>query len=103
MNEIGLFALQHPLEGAPGTRIACRWGVATIPLREERPQMSKGALDSVHPDAVHLLERRKAILPQRGNRDSVPASHESRAQVLDYPFLAADDRSVELGDHQDAH
>jgi hypothetical protein len=58
------------------------------------------AMDRQRTDA---LDRGRASVPDGRDRDVVATAGETSAQVLYDRFLSADNRRIELGDHQDAH
>ena len=57
----------------------------------------------VHADPVELLVGAQPGLAQRRDRDMVAALRERARERLGHVLLTADDRCVELGEHQDPH
>ena len=72
-------------------------------LAEERADALAEPAEAVHADAVAHLIGIHARVSQRRDRDLVSARVKRGGKRLRHALLAADDRRVELGEHQHPH
>jgi hypothetical protein len=103
VNDVRLLMEEQPAETPHARRIGRGRRVAPTGLAEDSPQSLADTGNAVDANAVTLLVFREAVAEQRRDRDDMPAASEAGAESGDHAFLPADDRGVELGEHEDAH
>ncbi len=102
VHDIRPFARHHLTQGGNCPRIRPWRGVPSFRLDEQRPEFLDNVLDPVNPDAAVLLIQSQARMPERCNSDLVSSPSQFDCQILRDLLFTADDRRVELREHQDA-
>ena len=78
-------------------------GVPPMVVAIEGAETRGGRHEAIYRQRPMALERWRVPVPYGRDRDVVATAGETSAQVLYDRFLSADNRRIELGDHQDAH